>query len=91
MTTIWMMTRFSHLVFIVDVLNFIWIGMKLFTSVLTVMNPLTQIRVTMEKKKNPKKELKNLKEKSKPLDWKINYSNTSDIGYPEKDTYLSEN
>jgi len=55
------------------------------------MNPLTQIRVTMEKKKNPKKELKNLKEKSKPLDWKINYSNTSDIGYPEKDTYLSEN
>jgi hypothetical protein len=45
----------------------------------------------MEKKKRPKKELKNLKEKSKSYDWKIDYSNTSDIGYPENDTYLSEN
>jgi len=44
----------------------------------------------MEKKKNPKKVLKNLKEKSKSLDWKIDYSNTSDIGYPDKDIYLSE-
>jgi hypothetical protein len=44
----------------------------------------------MEKKKDPKKELKNLKEKTKFNNWKIDYSNTSDIGYPEKDIYLSE-
>jgi hypothetical protein len=44
----------------------------------------------MEKKKDPKKDLKNLKEKSKSLDWKINYSNTSDIGYPYEETYLSK-
>jgi hypothetical protein len=45
----------------------------------------------MEKKKGPKKELENSKVRIKSYDWKIDYYNTSDIGYPENDTYLSEN
>tara|TARA_Y100000389_G_C16967324_1_gene273981 strand:+ start:77 stop:217 length:141 start_codon:yes stop_codon:yes gene_type:complete len=45
----------------------------------------------MEKREDPKKESKNLKEKSRLDNWRIDYSNTSDIGYPEKDNNLSEN
>jgi|VirMetMinimDraft_7_1064189.scaffolds.fasta_scaffold04790_4 hypothetical protein len=44
----------------------------------------------MEKKKDPKKELKNLKEKTSLLYWKVDYYNTSDIGYPDEETYLSK-
>ncbi len=45
----------------------------------------------MEKKEDPKKVLKSLKEKIDSEKWELDYNNTSDIGYPEKDTYLSSN
>ena len=44
----------------------------------------------MEKKENPKKKLKNSKEKIDLRYWKIDYRNTSDIGYPNEEDYLSK-
>ena len=44
----------------------------------------------MEKKENPKKKLKNSKEKIDLIYWNIDYRNNSDIGYPNEEDYLSE-
>jgi hypothetical protein len=74
----------------VDVLTFTWIGMIVFINAVIAINLLTQNQPTMSKDKKEKQKSGNLKTTRKiNNDWTIDFSNTSDIGYPDGEYYVS--